>query len=236
MQLTCFKAYDIRGKLGAELNTAIAYRIGRAFADVMGARQVVLGRDNRHSSAELAQAVARGLQDAGAAVLDLGLAGTEEMYFATTHFGACGGIEITASHNPIDYNGMKIVKAGSAPLDSATELAAIRIAAEAETPPPAAIPGGTYDIRAESRAAYVDAVLSFVDTAHLRPLRVLVNAGHGSAGPTFDALADRLLAQGAPLDIRRMFHLPDGRFPQGIPNPLLLENQQVTSDALRAVR
>jgi phosphomannomutase len=195
---------------------------------------VVLGRDNRQSSAELAQAVARGVQDAGATVLDLGLAGTEEMYFATTHFGACGGIEITASHNPIDYNGMKMVKAGSAPLDSATELAAIRAAAEAETPPPVAKRGGARDIQATARAAYVAGVLGFVDVAHLRPLRVLVNAGHGSAGPTFDALAARVLEQGAPLEIRRLHHHPDGSFPQGIPNPLLPENQQVTSDGVRA--
>ena len=107
--LTCFKAYDIRGKLGEELNPEIAECIARAFAEVLGARRVVLGRDCRASSEELASAVCEGLIKSGVEVLDLGLSGTEEMYFATTHFGADGGICVTASHNPIDYNGMKMV-------------------------------------------------------------------------------------------------------------------------------
>ena len=124
--LTCFKTYDIRGRLGVDLDEGIAYRIGRGFARALQARRVVLGRDIRASSETLAAAVARALKDEGCDVLDLGLSGTEEMYFATTHFGADGGICVTASHNPIDYNGMKMVRAGSAPLDAATGLARIR--------------------------------------------------------------------------------------------------------------
>ena len=129
--LSCFKAYDVRGRLGIDLDEAIAYRIGRAFALALGARTVVLGHDVRASSESLAESVARGLMDSGCDVLELGLSGTEEMYFATTHFAADGGICVTASHNPMDYNGMKMVQAGSAPLDAASGLARIRELAEA---------------------------------------------------------------------------------------------------------
>lgn len=232
-QLTCFKAYDIRGRLGAELNEAIATRIGRAFGQVMAARTVVLGRDCRASSEALAAAVAIGLREAGATVLDLGLCGTEEMYFATSHFGADGGIEVTASHNPMDYNGMKLVRAGSAPLDAATGLASIRVLAENGGFAPAAM-GGMCDVAAEARPAYVERVLSFVDIAALRPMTVLVNAGNGAAGPTFDAIAAALAQRGAPLRFVRLHHTPDGSFPNGIPNPLLPENQPVTAEAVRA--
>ncbi|MDR5651686.1 phosphomannomutase [Ruixingdingia sedimenti] len=230
--LRCFKAYDIRGRLGTELDTDVAYRVGRAFAAEQGAARVVLGRDCRASSADLAGAVAAGLADAGAEVLDLGLCGTEEMYFATSHFAADGGIEVTASHNPMDYNGMKLVRAGSAPLDTAG-LAVIRARAEAGGFGPAR-PGGGVIPAAGARAAYVARVLSFVDVAALRPLTVLVNAGNGAAGPTFDAIAAELAARGAPLRFLRLHHDPDGSFPNGIPNPLLAENRPVTARAVRA--
>lgn len=230
--LTCFKAYDIRGRLGEELDEAIARRIGRAFVEGLGARRVVLGRDCRASSQALAQACAEGLVAGGAQVLDLGLCGTEEMYFAVTHFGADGGIEVTASHNPMDYNGMKLVRAGSAPLDTATGLAAIRALAEGPALPDR--PGGGVEPATGARAAYVERVLSFVDVAALRPLTILVNAGNGTAGPTFDALARALEARGAPLTFVRLHHEPDGSFPNGIPNPLLPENQPVTAQAVVA--
>jgi phosphomannomutase len=233
MTLTCFKAYDIRGKLGDELNPAIARRIGRAFAESMSAPRVVVGRDCRASSQELAAAVIEGLLGAGCEVIDLGLCGTEEMYFGTTHLQADGGIEVTASHNPMDYNGMKMVKAGSAPLDPATEMAAVKALAESEDFAPDR-PGGTVRHDTTTRAAYVDRVLSFVDIAALRPLHILVNAGNGTAGPTFDAIADELSRRGAPLRFTRMHHDPDGTFPHGIPNPLLEENQPVTANAVRA--
>lgn len=229
---SCFKAYDIRGKLGAELNDEIAERIGRAFGQVLAAKRVVLGRDCRASSAALAAAVAKGLMAAGVEVLDLGLCGTEEMYFATTALDACGGIEVTASHNPMDYNGMKMVQRGSAPLDAASGLSDIKALAES----------GAFEIKpvgklldaSDVRGAFVEKVLEFVDVAALRPLKIVVNAGNGTAGPTFDAIAAVLEARGAPLEFIRMHHAPDGSFPNGIPNPLLPENQPMTADAVRA--
>ncbi len=233
MTLTCFKAYDIRGKLGDELNPAVARRIGRAFAETLGARRIVVGRDCRASSEELASAVNEGLLAAGCEVIDLGLAGTEEMYFAVTHLAADGGIEVTASHNPMDYNGMKMVKAGSAPLDPATDMIAVKALAESEAFAPVRS-GGSIRHDTATRAAFVDRVLSFVDIAALRPLHVLVNAGNGTAGPTFDAIAKELSRRGAPLRFTRMHHDPDGLFPNGIPNPLLAENQPATASAVVA--
>ena len=230
--LTCFKAYDIRGRLGTDLDAPIARRIGHAFAEVLGARRVVLGRDCRASSQDLATAVTGGLLAAGVEVLDLGLCGTEEVYFATTHLEADGGIEITASHNPIDYNGMKMVGRGSAPLDAATTMPAIRSLAESGAFA-APVAGGRV-VPADTRTAYVDRVLSFVDLAALRPMTILVNAGNGTAGPTFDALAEGLARRGAPLRFVRMHHDPDATFPNGIPNPLLPENQPPTAAAVLA--
>ena len=232
--LSCFKAYDIRGRLGIDLDAGIAARIGHGFALALGARRVVLGRDARASSAELAQAVAGALLAEGVEVLDLGLSGTEEMYFATTHFGADGGICVTASHNPMDWNGMKMVGAGSAPLDPATTMARVKALAEAGETGPAGRAGSVSDISAAARAAYVDRVLSFVDPAALAPLHIVVNAGNGAAGPSFDAIAEGLAARGAPLRFTRLHHAPDGTFPNGIPNPLLAENRPVTADAVVA--
>ena len=232
-RLSCFKAYDIRGRLGPELNEDIARRIGRAFATGLAARRVVVGRDCRASSESLLAAAVEGLLAAGCEVLDLGLCGTEEMYFATTHFAADGGIEVTASHNPMDYNGMKMVRAGSAPLGEASGMAQVRALAEAGVFGPA-VAGGVVRAADGARGAYVAKVLSFVDLAALRPLTVLVNAGNGAAGPTFDAIAAALATAGAPLRFVRMHHDPDGRFPNGIPNPLLPENQPVTAQAVLA--
>ena len=231
--LTCFKAYDIRGRLGPQLNEGIARRVGRAFAEVTGATRIVVGRDCRASSAALGAALTEGLLQAGVEVMDLGLCGTEEVYFATTHLDADGGIQITASHNPIDYNGMKMVGRGSAPLDAAAGMDAIRALAESGAFGPARaggriVPAGTV------RTAYVERVLSFVDVRALCPLTILVNAGNGTAGPTFDAIADGLAHLGAPLRFVRMHHAPDASFPNGIPNPLLPENQPATSAAVLA--
>ncbi len=229
--LTCFTAYDIRGRLGSDIDEDIVRRIGRAFAQVLDARRVVIGHDSRATSLTLANAVTEGLLAAGVEVIDLGLAGTEEMYFATTHLDACGGIEITASHNPIDFNGMKLVGRGSAPIDPVATMPQIRALAESgRFLPPR--PGGLVTDASNARAAYVDRVLSFVDVRALRPLRILVNAGNGAAGPTFDAIAEALAARGAPLDFVRLHHDPDGGFPNGIPNPLLPENQPVTANAV----
>lgn len=231
--LTCFKAYDIRGRVGVDLTPAIATRIGRAFCQVLSARRVVVGRDCRESSAPLAEALIEGLLASGVEVLDIGLAGTEEMYHATHHLGADGGIEVTASHNPIDYNGMKLVGANATPIDPGKTLRAMRELAE-RGDFAAPVPGGMRRDAASVRAAYVQTVVSFVETEALRPLTILVNAGNGVAGPAFDAVAAALQARGAPLRFVRMHHDPDGTFPNGIPNPLLPENQPITADAVRA--
>jgi phosphomannomutase len=232
MSLTAFKAYDVRGRLGVELNEGTVRRIARAFAEVTGAGRVVLGRDCRESSVALAGAVAEGLIAAGVEVLDLGLAGTEEMYFATDALEAGGGITVTASHNPMDYNGLKLVGAGARPLTQAA-FEAVRALAESEDFAPDGDRGHLTPV-AEVRARYVDRVLGFVDVGRLRPLTVLVNCGNGAAGPTFDALAEGLAARGAPLRFVSLHHDPDGRFPNGIPNPLLPENQPVTAAAVVA--
>jgi phosphomannomutase len=229
--MSAFKTYDIRGRLGTDLTEAIAHRIARAFAAVTGADAVVLARDCRESSPGLADAVAAGLVASGVRVLDLGMAGTEEMYFATAHLGAGGGICVTASHNPREYNGMKLVGPGAVPLPDA-DFARIRALTEGTGYLPNA-PGGAREDRSSTRAAYVDHVAALVGQG-IGPLRLVVNAGNGAAGPTLDALADGLARGGARLDLVRMHHDPDGSFPNGIPNPLLPENRPVTVAAVQA--
>ena len=228
--LTCFKAYDIRGIVGRDLNAEIAFCIGRAFAQTLSAKRVVIGRDCRPSSPELLRATANGLMAGGADVLDLGLCGTEEVYHATSFLGADGGIEITASHNPAEYNGMKMVRKGSAPLDPATDLAHIRRVAENQDF--RSVQMGTTHPAPHARAAYIANILRFINRAALGPLTILVNAGNGAAGPTFDALAHEL----TPTKLRfiRFNHTPDSSFPNGVPNPQLAQNHQMTADAVRA--
>lgn len=229
--LTCFKAYDIRGRLDEDLTEANAYRIGRAFAQVIGGKRVVIGRDVRPSSKGLTDALADGLVAAGMEVLDLGLSGTEEMYFAVSHLSADGGITVTASHNPLDYNGMKMVQKSSAPIGAASGMARIKALAESGDFAEAVTGGRIRDV-SDTRAAYVDAVLDFVSTSALKPLKILVNCGNGAAAPTFDAIADALKSRGVPWEFIRMHHAPDGTFPNGIPNPMLPENQPPTSEAV----
>ncbi|QIR83835.1 phosphomannomutase [Paracoccus sp. AK26] len=230
--ITCFKAYDVRGELGKNLDADVAYRIGRAFAQARGAKRVVVGRDSRESSPELAAALIEGLTDGGADVLDLGLAGTEEVYFHTGFHDTDGGIEVTASHNPINYNGMKIVGRGSAPLDPATELPPIVELATGGSFAPAT-KGSVTDFSG-ARADYARAMADFVDASVLKPMKILVNAGNGTAGPTFDAIAAELEKRGAPLTFVRMHHNVDSSFPNGIPNPLLDENQPPTVERMKA--
>ena len=230
MTLTCFKAYDVRGRLGHDLDEGIARAIGRGLAAARAPRRAVIGRDARDSSAGLAAALAEGLMAGGVEVVDIGLCGTEEVYFATDHLGADAGLCVTASHNPIDYNGIKLVGPGARPLSPA-DLDAVREAAERDHPD-AARPGTRHG--ADPRAAYVERVLSFIDPAALAPLKVLVNAGNGAAGPTFDAIAAALAARGAPVTWVRMHHDPDPSFPNGIPNPLLEENRPPTARAVVA--
>ena len=231
-ELTCFKAYDIRGEIGVNIDEGIAYRIGRAVAQHFGAKSVVIGFDARETSPAFAAAAARGVMDAGADVLTIGVAGTEEMYWAVTEFSACSGIEVTASHNPINYNGMKIVKSASQPLDDAADFQVIKALASAQDWASPARMGETRDVAGAARDKYVDRILGFVDVATLSPLKIGINSGNGAAGPTVDAIINRLAAQGAPLDVIRVHHDPDSTFPNGIPNPLLPENHAATADVV----
>lgn len=232
MRASPFKAYDIRGKVDETLDEELAYRLGRAVAADLDPGQAVTGRDIRASSARLQAALMRGLAEGGVAVSDIGLCGTEEVYFATDHLGAGVGIMVTASHNPIDYNGMKLVGRGASPLDDATfrglEKTTLTAKFEPVLSPPAAIQ------TVETRAAYVAHLLSLVEVAALPSVKIVANAGNGCAGPTFDAICTALAEQGAGLEIIRIQHEPDGSFPNGIPNPLLPENQPVTAEAVRA--
>lgn len=230
--LTCFKAYDIRGRLGEELNADIAYRIGRATGQFLQAKTVVVGGDVRSTSEALKQALSTGLMDAGVDVIDLGMTGTEEIYFATYHLGVDGGIEVTASHNPNDYNGMKLVKAGSRPISGDNGLFDIRRIAETDDfAEPSA--RGTVT-RSSTREAYINHILSFIDVASLPPLKLVVNAGNGAAGPVLDDIEQKLHAAGAQVEFIKINHQPDPAFPNGIPNPLLVENRQVTHQAVVA--
>lgn len=233
-KLSCFKAYDIRGRLGDELNEDIAYRIGRAYAEFVKPKKVVVGGDVRLTSESLKLALSRGLQDAGADVLDIGLAGTEEVYFATFHLAMDGGIAVTASHNPIDYNGMKLVGAGARPISSDTGLLDIQHLVElnefSSADPEAR---GSYR-QISILDAYIDHLMSYLTPAHFKPLKLVINSGNGAAGHVIDALEDRFKQLKMPITLIKIYHQPDGTFPNGIPNPLLPECRQDTSDAVLA--
>lgn len=224
--LKCFKAYDIRGRVPDELNDDIAYRIGRAFAQFLNAKKVVVGRDVRLDSPALAAAVIRGLNDGGAGVVDIGLCGTEEVYFQTAHRGVDGGIMITASHNPMDYNGMKLVRGGARPISGDSGLRDIEdLAASARFT--SAVDHVANQIDSD-KSAYIKHLLSYLDVERLRSLKIVVNAGNGGAGLAVDELAGFL-----PFEFIRLHHEPDGSFPNGIPNPLLPENRASTANAVR---
>ena len=234
-ELTCFKAYDIRGEIGLNINEDIACRIGRAVSQHLNARSVVIGFDARETSPAFAAAAARGVMDAGSNVLDIGMAGTEEMYWAVTEFGACAGIEVTASHNPINYNGIKIVKSGSRPLDDAGDFQVIKRLAQMQTWTVPKSRGVMLEQAGDARPAYVNKVLSLLGDTSGRPLKIVVNSGNGAAGPTFDAVAQALCERGAPFEFVRVHHTPDHCFPNGIPNPLLPQNHGATADVVREV-
>jgi len=225
--ITCFKAYDLRGRIPDELNEEVAYRVGRAYAQFLSARRVVVGRDIRLSSAALTDALCRGLTDSGVDVFDIGVCGTEGVYFATFDGSYDGGIMVTASHNPADYNGMKFVREGSRPISADNGLEQIRALAERGEFPPAAKPGERR--LTDTDQAYVAHLLSYVDVQRLKPLKIVVNAGNGGAGLVIDKLEPRL-----PFRFIKVHHEPDGRFPNGIPNPMLEENRAATIEAIRA--
>lgn len=228
--LTCFKAYDIRGQLGRELNETIAYRIGRAFAEHTEAKQVVVGGDIRLTSESLKNAVAHGLNDGGCNVLDIGLCGTEHIYFATSHLVTDGGICVTASHNPIDYNGLKLVRENSKPISGDTGLNDIKLLAEKNNFSTPAVKGTTTFV--DISDAYTEHLLTYIDVSKLQPLKLVVNAGNGAAGPAIDKIEEALKQLNAPIEFIKVNHEPNGHFPNGIPNPLLPENRLSTQQAV----
>lgn len=232
MKITCVKAYDIRGELGTQLNEDVAYRIGRAYGDLYQAKTVAVGCDIRLSSESLKQATVKGLNDAGVDVLDLGMTGTEEVYFAAFHLDVQGGIEITASHNPMNYNGMKLVRENARPISIDTGLKEIQEIAELGEFKTPMKTGSTqsYNILPE----YIAHLMTYVDLKQLKPMKLVLNAGNGAAGPVIDAIEQHFQANAVPIELIKIHNQPDGTFPNGIPNPILLENQGVTQDAVIA--
>lgn len=238
MSISCFKAYDIRGELNVNLDETIAYRIGRAFGQYLSANKpdsvqntIVVGCDIRQSSQSLKNRTIDGMLDAGVNVIDLGMTGTEEVYFATSFYQAMGGIEITASHNPISFNGMKLVREHSKPISSQTGLADIQKIAES----------GDFDeckkgtlIQKFDKTAYINHLLSYIDLDNLsnlaKPLHIIINSGNGSSGPVIDLLIEKL--KNTDICITTMHHTPDGTFPNGIPNPMIVANRQPTIDKI----
>jgi phosphomannomutase len=226
IKIDCFKAYDVRGRVPDQINEDVAYRIGRAFVQFLGAKSVVVGHDIRLSSPQLSEALVRGLREQGADVIDIGLCGTEEIYFATFHLGVDGGIAVTASHNPMDYNGMKFVREGSRPISGDTGLNDIQALAEGGVFTTAERQG-SYK-QQDTRPAYIEHLLSYVDRSALKPLKLVMNAGNGGAGLVVDQIEKYL-----PFEVIKIHHNPDGTFPHGVPNPLLEENRAPTIEALK---
>jgi len=226
-KITCFKAYDARGKVPTELNEDIAYRIGRAYAEFLKPQQVAVGRDVRLSSESLFSALTSGLMDSGVNVLDLGICGTEQVYFAAFNQSLDGGIMITASHNPVDYNGLKFVRENSKPMSGDTGLEKIRELAENNDFSESDKKGEM--IQMDLSESYIQHLLSYVKSpSTLKPFKVVANSGNGVAGPVLDLLEKHL-----PFEIIKIQHEPDGNFPNGIPNPLLPEGRGVTTDAIK---
>lgn len=230
MTLTCFKAYDIRGKLGTELNEDIAYKIGRAYGQIYQPKTVVIGADVRLTSESLKQATIQGLNDAGVNVLDLGMTGTEEVYFGAFHLDVQGGIEVTASHNPMDYNGMKLVHENSRPISADTGLKDIQALAESGDFVEVTQKGlvEKYNILPE----FVDHLMTYIDPTKIRPMKLVTNAGNGAAGHVIDAIEEKFKALNIPVEFIKIHHEADGNFPNGIPNPILIENRDSTSQAV----
>ncbi len=229
-KLTCFKAYDIRGQLGTELNEDIAYRIGRAFGQFLKPKNIVVGGDIRLTSEALKNALTEGLRDSGVNVTDLGMTGTEEIYFATSYLNMDGGVEVTASHNPMDYNGLKLVRENSKPISGDTGLKDIQKLAEENDFPPAGKRGSL--TKTSVLQAYIDHLLTYINPANITPLKLVVNSGNGAAGHVVDALEAAFEQKNIPIEFIKVHHEADGTFPNGIPNPLLVENRQDTRDAV----
>jgi phosphomannomutase len=225
-----FKAYDIRGIYPDELDEAGADAIGRAYVDEFEPRAIVVGRDMRLSSPSMAEAAMRGAAEAGADVVDIGMVGTEMVYFAVDELDLEGGIMVTASHNPKEYTGMKIVRRGALPVGGDSGLLDIRTRAMA------------LEDRSEGQSLgqvrkediwprWLDAVLSFIDVEEVKPLRVVIDAANGMGGVMLPPVLERL-----PIEAVPYFFEPDGTFPNHEPNPLLPENREFIIEKVRAER
>lgn len=232
LEFTCFNEYDVRGELGVNLDENICYRISRAFASVLAAKKIVIGRDARESSPHLANCIADALEDSGVDVFDLGLCGTEEMYWAVNDFRACGGLQVTASHNPINYNGIKMVKFEARPLDMQTEFLKVKYLAELGGFSYTKKQGEHFDVGLQARKSYVNKIISFLDVAKLKPLKVVINSGHGAAGPTSFAIASALKSKNCKLIIKHINCKPDYKFPKGIPDPMNIRTHLETAEAV----
>ncbi|GKT11824.1 MAG: phosphomannomutase/phosphoglucomutase [Thiomicrorhabdus sp.] len=227
-KLKCFKAYDIRGQVPQDLNPDLAYKIGRAFASELNPKEVVIGYDIRLESPGISEALSKGLTDSGVNIINIGLCGTEEVYFATPHYQADGGIMVTASHNPKGYNGMKLVAKGSVPISGDSGLKAIEQRIIDNKFNDLATKDALGKVSSKtSKEAYIEHLLTYVDLSHLKPLKLVVNAGNGSAGPTFTELAKKL-----PFDVVTIHHEVDGNFPNGVPNPMIVENRIITTETI----
>jgi phosphomannomutase/phosphomannomutase/phosphoglucomutase len=224
-KLSCFKAYDVRGRVPEELDVELAFRIGQAYQAFVKAKQIVIGYDIRPSSPELAAALSKGLMAGGAEVLDIGICGTEEVYFGTADLHVDGGIMVTASHNPANYNGMKFVGMGARPIGSDSGLREIERIVTARALQKTRPAGSKRQVSIRPR--YIEHILGYVETASLKPLKAVVNGGNGCAGPLIDLLERQL-----PIEFVKIMCEPDGSFPNGVPNPLLPENRESTSRAV----
>lgn len=225
-RLNSFKAYDIRGKVPSELNPELAYKVGKSFAKYINAKKVVVGYDVRHSSTDLCKSLIDGLTDAGSDVVNIGLCGTEMIYFSTPYLNADGGVMITASHNPTEYNGMKFVKRDSVPVGYDSGLNVIeQMILKNDLGENAASKGKVEEL--DIMIAFINNLSKFYDPKKIKPFKVVVNAGNGCAGLALDAIEPRL-----PIKMIKLFNEPDSRFPNGVPNPLLIENRKPTIDAV----
>ncbi|MDH5885440.1 phosphomannomutase CpsG [Vibrio splendidus] len=247
LDLRCFKNNDIRGIIGSQINEPFAYLLGKAFGEYLLSgnaktpsawHPVVIGRDNRETSLSLQEAITAGLIESGISVIDLGMTGTEEVYFATRHLKAIGGIQITASHNPINYNGMKLVGADASPISKNSGLDKIKrrikeLYQELNADLPIVhVQSNNSRISTSILAPYIDHLLSYITPSKLSPMKIVVNAGNGVAGHVIDALEKKFNELSASITFIKVHHTPDGNFPNGIPNPLIIENQIATRNAV----
>ncbi len=225
-----FKAYDVRGVYPTEVNEELAYRVGRIFSAMFAAETVVVGHDIRLSGRAIVDALTEGLRHGGTKVIDIGQCGTEMIYFATAHLNADGGIMVTASHNPKEYNGMKLVRKGARPISGDTGLKEIGEMAVASNFVHAQVAGkalGELE-KVDIMPAYIEHLLTYVDKSALKPMKIVANPGNGGAGPIMKELAKHL-----PFEFISIFDEPDGSFPNGVPNPILMPNREATAKVVR---